>query len=324
MPHVAPIRPPMLRPGDIVGIVAPASNIDPKSLAAGCEHLGRLGYVPYYLDSIFERDLFFAGSVARRVAELEHMFANPEVRAIVCARGGYGSNHVLPHLNIKKLLANPKPFIGYSDITTLLTFFADNGLVAFHGPMVAKDFAHEDGIDLESWSTVLGSLSGYEKDFGRDEVEALIQGEAQGTLYGGCLSMLVASLGTPYEIDTRGTILFLEDVNAKPYQVDRMLMQLKLAGKFEEVRGVIFGEMLDCIQPSGQDYRLQEIILRILTEFQIPVAYGFPSGHVRRANHVLPFAVNGRLRVTEQVHLGFDAAVEERRAPDVAKEQAGR
>jgi muramoyltetrapeptide carboxypeptidase len=325
MPHSVPIRPPALLPGDTVGIVAPASNIDPKALAAGCAALRKLGYVPYYLDSIFERDLFFAGSVARRVGELEHMFANPEVRAIVCARGGYGTNHLLPHLDLRVLLANPKPFIGYSDITTLLTWLTDHGLVTFHGPMVTKDFALDNGVDLTSWAAILSSASAYERDFSANEIEVLVKGEAEGILYGGCLSMLAASLGTPYEIHTDGTILFLEDINAKPFQVDRMVMQLKLAGKFTDVRGVIFGEMLDCSQPSGQDYTLQEIILRLLSDLRIPIAYGFSSGHVRCANRLLPFGVRGRLTVNDNLRLECDAAVTQGEGiPRAIQGQSGR
>jgi muramoyltetrapeptide carboxypeptidase len=303
----ATIRPPALQAGDTVGIVAPASNIERNALAAGCDELRRLGYVPYFLDSIFERDLYFAGSVARRVSELEHMFGNPAVRGVLCARGGYGANHLLPHLDVRKILANPKPFIGYSDITTLLTYFADRGLVTFHGPMAAKDFAHADGVDLDSWQAVLSSASSY--DYVLDEAEPLVEGSTSGTLYGGCLSLLVASLGTPYEIKTAGTILFFEDVNAKPYQVDRMLMQLKLAGKFDGVRGVIFGEMIDCAQPGGQDYALQEVIRRILAELRVPVAYGLRSGHVTKKNRTLPFGVQAKLEVGKDVKLSCEAAV---------------
>ena len=323
MPRPATILPPQLLTGDTVGIVAPASNIDRNALAAGCERLRALGYVPYFLDSILDRDIYFAGSVQRRVAELEHMFAKPEVRAIVCARGGYGCNHLLPHLKIEKLLENPKPFVGYSDITTLLTLFADNGMTTFHGPMVTKDFAHENGVDSESWNAVLASPTAYEQLFPREQIEALVPGEAEGVWYGGCLSILVASLGTPYEIHTDGTILLLEDINAKPYQVDRMLMQLKLAGKFDSVRGVLFGEMLDCVQPSGQDYRLQEIILNVLSEFQIPIAFGYPSGHVRKNNRVVPFGVQGRLSVQEGVRISFGASVSGRES-QVSRERAGR
>lgn len=324
MPPRALIRPPALLPGDTIGIVAPASNIDGQALEAGCVSLRRMGYIPYYLDSILEKDLYFAGSVARRIAELEHMFANVNVRAIVCARGGYGANHLLPHLEVRKLLANPKPFVGYSDITTLLTWFTDHGLVTFHGPMATKDFAVEHGVDLASWMAVLGSASEYEQTFPADEVEPLAEGSAEGVLYGGCLSMLVASLGTPYEIKTAGTILFLEDVNAKPYQVDRMLMQLKLAGKFNQVRGVIFGEMLDCFQPSGQDYKLQQVILRLLSDLKIPIAYGLSSGHVRTGNRVLPLGVIGNLEVGRTVRIVSGAAVSQGQgAPREMKEQSG-
>lgn len=308
MSHPATIRPPALLPGDTIGIAAPASNIDRNALAAGCNELRRMGYVPYFLDSIFDRDLYFAGSVERRVNELEHLFENPAVRAIVCARGGYGANHLLPHLNLQKVLANPKPFIGYSDITTLLTYFSDRGLVTFHGPMATKDFAHSDGVDVGSWQAVLGSATPYDYPLGL-EVESLAEGSADGVLYGGCLSLLVSSLGTPYEIETDGTILFLEDVNAKPYQLDRMLMQLKLAGRLDGVKGVIFGQMLDCSQPGGQDYTLQEVILRILSDLNIPVAYGVRSGHVTNGNRTLPLGVQARLEVGKEVKLSCQAAV---------------
>lgn len=323
MPRPAHILPPQLLPGDTIGIVAPASNIDGKALTEGCERLRRLGYLPYYLDSILERDVYFAGSVQRRVAELEHMFARPEVRAIVCARGGYGCNHLLPHLKIEKLLETPKPFVGYSDITTLLTLFADHGMATFHGPMVTKDFAHEGGVDLDSWNTVLGGCGNYDRPFAGTEIESLVPGEAEGVWYGGCLSILVASLGTPYEIQTEGTILFLEDINAKPYQVDRMLMQLKLADKFEDVRGVLFGEMMDCVQPSGQDYRLQEIILNVLSEFRVPIAYGYASGHVRENNHVIPIGVSGTLNVGDDVRISFRPSVQ-MRTPQASQERTGR
>jgi len=124
-----------------------------------------------------------------------------------------------------------------------------------------------------------------------------VAGEAEGTLYGGCLSILVAALGTPFDIETAGTILFLEDIAAKPFQVDRMLMQLKLAGKLTQVRGIVFGEMLDCRQSPSQDYTLEEVVLRIVGDLEIPVAFGLRSGHVSTANITLPFGVKARLEV---------------------------
>jgi muramoyltetrapeptide carboxypeptidase len=299
IPQTARVKPPALRGGDTVGIVAPASNIKRELLEQGCEALRQLGYTPFYLPSILEQDLYFAGSAKRRARELEEMFTREEVRAIVCARGGYGANYLLGELNPAKIAGHSKIFVGYSDVTTLLTCFADSArFVTFHGPMVTKDFAHEDGIDLPSWEAALTGISGWEITSAADSgAEGLVDGTAEGILYGGCLSILVASLGTPHDIRTDGTILFMEDVNAKPYQVDRMLMQLKLAGKLRGVKGIVFGEMLDCAQSKDQEYRLQQVVLRIVGDLGIPVAYGLRSGHVTRKNITLPIGVRASLSV---------------------------
>ncbi len=230
---------------------------------------------------------------------LKEMFAREDVRAIVCARGGYGANYLLPVLDLEKVKAHPKIVVGYSDLTALLTYFADAaGLVTFHGPMVAKDWAHLDGVDWlpgrlrwlaqRAWELHLGAGSG---------ASGLVEGNAEGILYGGCLSILVASLGTPYEIRTEGTILFLEDLGEKPYQIDRMLMQLKLAGKLDGVRGIVFGEMRDCLQTANQGYTLEEVMLRIVGSLGVPVAYGVRSGHVTAGNITLPIGVRAGLTV---------------------------
>ena len=288
------IRPPALRPGDTVGIVAPASSVKQGDLEAGCEALRRAGYKPFYFDSILENDLYFAGSVKRRVNELQEMFARDDVRAVICARGGYGANYLLAE---KLSLPRTKIFVGYSDVTCLLTqFSATGGFVTFHGPMAAKDWAHNDGVDLASWRAALSGIEPWDVPTGAG-VSGLVDGEAEGVLYGGCLSILVASLGTPYEIATNGTILFLEDLATKPYQIDRMLMQLKLAGKFAHVRAIVFGEMLDCVQAPGQGYTLQEVITRIVGGLGVPVAFGVRSGHVTAENITLPFGVYARLTV---------------------------
>jgi muramoyltetrapeptide carboxypeptidase len=293
------VKPAALRRGDTVGIVAPASHFKREDFDAGCEALRRMGYTLVYSDSIFERDLYFAGTVERRARELEEMFARDDVKAILCARGGYGANYLLPRLDVKKIGAKPKIFVGYSDITSLLTYIGDSeGVVTFHGPMVAKDFARTDGIDLGSWQAAVEGKSNWSLEFNADSgVKALAQGSAEGLLYGGCLSMLAESLGTPYEIDTRETILFIEDVGAKPYQIDRMLMHLKLAGKLAGVRGIIFGEMLDCMQTSHQGYTLEEVVMRVVGELNIPVAYGLRSGHVSGGNITLPLGVRVAMKV---------------------------
>jgi muramoyltetrapeptide carboxypeptidase len=296
---ISRIQPPALKQGDTVGIVAPASNLKRAELDAGCEALRRAGYRPFYFDSILDQDLYFAGSIDRRARELEDMFLRDDVRAIICARGGYGSNYLLDVLDLEKIKAHPKIFVGYSDLTALLTHFFDKtGLVTFHGPMVAKDWAQQNGINAASWEAALSGSATW--DLAADEnsgAKGLIDGTAEGILYGGCLSILVASLGTPYEIETKDRILFLEDVAAKPFQIDRMLMQLKLAGKLTDVRGIIFGEMKDCVQTANQGYTLEEVVLRIVGNLGVPVAYGVPSGHVTSKNVTLPIGVRAGLSV---------------------------
>lgn len=293
------VKPAALRPGDTVGIAAPASYLKQAELEAGCDALRRAGYKPVYLDSILDRDLYFAGSIDRRARELQEMFTRNDVRALLCARGGYGANYLLNQLDLSTIKANPKIFVGYSDITCLLTDFLDRAnLVTFHGPMAAKDWAHAGGVNLSSWQSALSRTEPWDVPL-NDGVAALAEGEAEGTLYGGCLSILVASLGTPHEIRTRGTILFLEDVAAKPYQIDRMLMQLKLGGHLQNVRGVIFGEMIDCAQGANQDYTLLEVIMRIIGDLKVPVAYGVKSGHVSSGNMTLPFGVRAKLSVRD-------------------------
>jgi muramoyltetrapeptide carboxypeptidase len=305
-PQTLRVRPPVLKRGDTVGIVAPASNINPDLLNAGCEQLRNLGFRPFYPDSILERDLYFAGSVERRARELEEMFARDDVRAIVCARGGYGTNYLLRALDLKKISRTPKIFLGYSDNTTLLTWFADAaGFVTFHGPMVTKDFAVNGGVDFSSWESALSGTQAWTVK-PNSPIKSLQEGFAQGTLYGGCLSMLAASLGTPFEVRTAGTILFIEDIAAKPFQIDRMLMQMKLAGKFKEVHGFVFGEMIDCVQHPSQDYSLEEVIMRVIGDLGVPVAYGLRSGHVSSGNITLPIGVRAELAVNSSgVELKF-------------------
>jgi len=299
------VKPPALCRGDKIGIVAPASNIKREALESGCDALRAFGYEPFYLPSILDRDLYFAGSVQSRARELEEMFVRDDIRAIVCARGGYGANYLLPALDIRKIAAHPKIFVGYSDLTSLLTWFGDQaGFVSFHGPMVTKDFSVTGGVDIASWQSAFSGEAAWQ--IGSDSgAKPLVPGTVDGILYGGCLSLLAASLGTPYDIRPDGTILFIEDVAAKPYQIDRMLMQFKLARKLDGVRGIIFGEMLDCRQSPDQDYTLEEVVLRIVGDLGIPVAFGLRSGHVSRANITLPIGVRARLEVATGVKLSI-------------------
>jgi muramoyltetrapeptide carboxypeptidase len=296
-PSLQRVRPPALRRGDSVGIVAPASNIKQDALLAGGEGLRRLGYNPVYLDSILQQDLYFAGSVQRRIQELETMFQREDVRAILCARGGYGCSYLVDGLNLDIIRRHPKIFVGYSDVTSLLTLLSDEaGLVVFHGPMATKDFIAEAGVDLPSWEAALTGQASW--PITDSAARGLVPGTAEGIFYGGCLPMLTATLGTRHEIQTQGTILFLEDIASKPFQIDRMLMHLKLARKFEGVSGIVFGEMNDCVQHPQQGYTLEEVVLRIVGSLGVPVAFGLRSGHVVRRNITLPIGVRASLVVS--------------------------
>jgi muramoyltetrapeptide carboxypeptidase len=291
-----------LRAGDKVGIIAPASDIKRELLEKGIAGLRQFGYEPVYLPGILERELYFAGSLDRRLREFEELLERDDIVALICARGGYGSNYLLERLNFEKFRQYPKIIVGYSDNTSLLTAITDrSGLVTFHGPMVTKDFALPDGVEPSSWENATTGASAW--DIPTAKVQILRPGRAQGKLYGGCLSMLAASLGTRFEIQTDDTILFMEDIAAKPYQIDRMLMQLRLAGKFDHVRGFVFGEMLDCLQPAGQDYTLQQVIMRVLENYDVPVIYGLRSGHVSHANITLPIGVQAELSAAGSAQL---------------------
>src|ERR1035438_7433198 len=303
------LRPAALRPGDTIGIIAPAGPIEPDALEAGCAWLRDRGYQPFYLPSILNRDSYFAGSTARRLDEFHHMFARPEVKAIICARGGYGCNYLLPHIDLNVVRTNPKIFCGCSDVTTLLTYLCDAArMVTFHGPMLNID-VRPDGVDDGPWQAALTSGEAFQMEFSGDEVQTLVPGHAEGMLYGGCLSLLCASLGTPYEIETRDTILFLEDLAEPAFRIDRMLMHLKLAGKFEDVRGVIFGEMLNCGPRGAQDFTLQDVVRRALGDLGVPIAYGLKSGHVSRGNITLPFGVTAQFTAGAAVSLNLAASV---------------
>jgi muramoyltetrapeptide carboxypeptidase len=296
------IKPPALRPGDLIGIVAPASNIKVDLLEAGCRELERLGFRTLRRPGIASTHRYFAGTDERRAAEFLEMLRNPDVRAIFCARGGYGCSRIVPYLEPELLRATPKIINGASDVTTLLGLLDRSGLTGFHGPMVATSFRlGEAGYDR---SILINVLSGLTVRFPTGGTTVLRPGEAQGRLTGGCLSLVAAALGTPCEIDTADSILVLEDVDAKPYQIDRMLTQLVQAGKFAAVKGVVFGEMLNCIQHTNQGYALEEVLLDVLSSTRFPILFGFPTGHTSRPNVLVPFGVQARLA------LGADSVFE--------------
>ncbi len=300
------VRPHALPRGGRLGVVSLASTVDPMDFLQGCAALAALtGWKIENTVTIPDGD--FAGTPQARTATLIDLWRRDNVDAIICARGGYGSNYLLPLIDFDSLRDKAKPFLGHSDITSLLIAMDRAGIVCFHGPMLATDF-HNHRADLIS---LFAALSGQPLGFAfpaASGVRSLVEGEASGTITGGCLTLVVASLGTPWEIETFSKILFLEDVNERPYRIDRMLMQLLLAGKLAGVRGIIFGEMLNC-QAKEREEPLTEMILRILGPLGVPIVFGFPSGHVARNNVTLPFGVPARLiSSSREVSLATEAA----------------
>lgn len=296
---------PAAPPGSKVAVVSPASYPQEERLLAGAERLAGLGFVPHIAAHASSKaHRFFAGSESERLEDLHAAFADPEVRAIFCSRGGYGSNYLLRGLDLELIARNPKPLLGYSDLTCVQTWLLDRaGLIAFHGPMVAADLSIEDGAETES---LLAALRGDAWKLGPESgMRVLRPGRAAGVLYGGCLTLLASSLGTPFAPRMAGKLLFLEDHGLKPYQLDRLLRQLLLAGCFEDVSGIVFGEMLQCIPEGRPPEYLDDIVLRVLRGFSGPIAMGLRSGHVSRRNATLAFGVRAALDLEGEPALTF-------------------
>ena len=297
------LKPPAVAQDAAVAVVSPASIPQTDRVDLGLKALENLGYKPQAAQNLLARGpIYFAGTPEERLDDLHQAFANEEIRAIFSTRGGYGSNYLLEGLDLDLIAENAKPFIGFSDLTALHLWLLDQiQLPAFHGPMLSADFARPGGVHLAS---LQAALSGQPYSVGSAEgMRTLKAGSARGQLYGGCLSILVALLGTAYEPQTEGKLLFLEDVNAKPYQVDRMLWQLREAGKFDGVSGVVFGEMLDCVSPDAPADLLDQVILRAFEDFDGPVVIGLRSGHVSRQNVTLTLGVNAELKAARDASL---------------------
>jgi len=283
-------KPSRLRAGARVGVVAPAGCIERKSLDAGVVAIRAAGFEVELSPNIFANNGYLAGRAEDRAKDLLDFFRRREIDAIFCARGGFGSVQMLPHLN-REIGGHPKIFLGYSDVTILLNWLRQFcGMVTFHAPMVAMDLAR--GLSAASkahfWSLLMGEMSGWKIGLG----EVIRQGKVESELIGGCLSMVVTTLGTPYEIDTRGKLLFLEDVGEKPYRVERMLTHLKMAGKLNDVAGVLFGDFTDCESDGPRGIR--EVIIDMFHDVPYPVVMGMRAGHGPE-NFALPLGIKMRL-----------------------------
>jgi muramoyltetrapeptide carboxypeptidase len=291
-----PIKPPALRPGDAVRVLSLASPIKEDCLQRGCEEIVRLGFVAKAdRSTLFARDGFFAGSAEARRAALEEALADPGVRAIFCTRGGYGANYLLDGLRADP--ASPKILLGASDITSLQIYLWQQfGWVSFYGPMAAVNLNQGPGaphgyIRASLSRALTETKTGWPVDL---QAEPLVEGEAQGVLLGGCLTLVENTLGTPWELATEGAILLLEDRGMKPYQVDRALMHLKQAGKFRGVKGIILGEFPDCDAAPG-DETVHDVARRVLAPLGLPMVWGAPVGHTARPALTVPLGVRAEL-----------------------------
>ncbi|HKV29219.1 MAG TPA: LD-carboxypeptidase [Candidatus Acidoferrales bacterium] len=277
-------------------IVAPASPVEEAALRKGCEELERLGYEARWDPRVLARQGYFAGGAEERLAKLTHALEEHASRAVICARGGYGAAYLLDRLETRNL-KSPKALLGYSDITLLQLFlWRKKRWVSFYGPMAASGFDKganaAGGYDSESFEQALTQTSHAWKINLRGET--LFFGQAEGVLTGGCLTLVEMTLGTPWEIQTSGAILLLEDRAMKPYQIDRALIHLRQAGKFKGVRGMVLGEFPECeVHPGNTSVR--DVFERIIEPLKIPVVWGAPVGHTSRAMLTIPLGVKGRV-----------------------------
>ena len=299
-------KPRRLRPGDVVAVIAPSGAVDEARLESGVRVLEGWGLRVMLGDSVRARHAYLAGADEARRADLQRMIDDPDIRAIFCARGGYGSQRLLPLLHLDGLARQPKAIVGYSDATALLNATVSAGAVAVHGPMVADDLA--SGVTAGSAERLWAVLSDPDYVWEDEVPETVRPGRAVGRLVGGCLSVLVAMLGTPHALDTAGAVLFLEDAHEFPYRVDRLLTQLRQAGKLDRLAGIVFGTMAACRGVAG--VHPLDVVREFFSDAPYPVGIGVPAGHDpapgERRNHALPLGVrvaidteNGRLAALE-------------------------
>jgi muramoyltetrapeptide carboxypeptidase len=313
------IRPARLKQGARVAVVSPASTPKEPLVRLGMERFASLGYEPVlYPSALASGPLYYAGDVDARVKDLHDAFRDPTIDAIICTRGGWGTAELLPHLDAELIKANPKPFLGFSDHTTLHLWFAQVcNLHTFYAPMISPDFARgevlADGVDLRSWRHALEQATPWSLGE-REGLRILRSGTTvEGTLYGGCLALLTESLGTPWamQMPVGDIILFVEEVGTHPYQWDRMMLHLQYAGLLDRVKGIVFGDMAQCAGDEAEAALIEKALLHNLRHWTGPIAIGLQCGHVYTPNVTLPLGVKARLTCgdTAELHL-LEAAVQ--------------
>jgi muramoyltetrapeptide carboxypeptidase len=288
-------KPPALGPGARLAVVAPASAFDVGAFEAGLAEVAALGFEPVYDESVFARDRYLAGAPALRAAALARAWQDPAIDGIIAVRGGYGSVQLLPLLDPNLPRRHPKVLVGYSDITSLHVWLGQLGQVAFQGPMIegrlargAERYDRDALLRATTSSVPLGELV-------PAQLETIVPGEAAGPVFGGTLTQLAASLGTPFAFDPpRGCVLFLEDVAERPYKLDRLITQLRLAGILSRAAAIALGAFPDCDEPGG-DPTARATLALLFADFPGPVVFGLPVGHVDGPALTLPLGVMTRV-----------------------------
>ena len=276
------IKPKNLSAGARIGIVNPAYYLEPDRMQRAVKVFEDLGYEMVPGKTTGLRENRFAGSPAARAADIMAMFEDPAIEAIMCARGGYGGNRVLPLLDYDIIRKNPKIFVGFSDITGFLTSFAQkSGLVTFHGPMLTTYGKETVQYNLDTFQRVLSGRDGIRIDSTQAcRARTLKPGVSSGPLWGGNLTLVIERLGTKDQLDTRGSILFLEEIDEQLYAFERMLLHLRNSGSLDQIHGLVIGEMLemgDGDEPFGKD--TDDIVLDVCSDFDFPIISNFPCGH---------------------------------------------
>ncbi len=276
------IKPSALKPNATIGIVSPSSWLNEPDLKTAVSVFENKGYKLFLGESVFLKEFTYAGTPQERADDINNMFANPDIDAIICTRGGYGANRVLPLLDYDLIKANPKIFVGFSDITAFLTSITQKtGLVTFHGPMLSsfKKGVLEFNFDLLE-NVLFGNESVALHPPSKLPMRILNSSKAEGPLWGGNMCLLINRLGTPDQLDTDGAILFIEDIDEYLYAFDRMLVHMKKAGMFENIKGLIIGELVDMKDyddPFGKS--TDEIVMDVCGNLDIPIISNFPCGH---------------------------------------------
>lgn len=292
------IKPKALKEGDTIGVVTPASPVNKEKADKASEAIKKLGFKAVLGESCYGKYSYLSGSDELRAGDINLMFKDKNIDGIFCMRGGYGSLRILDMLDYSTIRENPKVFVGYSDITAIHGALGRKcGLITFHGPMVSSSMV--DGFEKHSKDMFMRAITDSQPlgPVGRpfmENIKCLVPGKAEGSITGGNLTLISRTLGTPYEIDTKGKILFLEDVGEDTYRIDGMLSHLKLAGKLNECRGIILGNFKNCNPKNEGDLSLMEIIEDIIKPLNKPVVYNLMAGHCT-PNATIPLGIHVKL-----------------------------